>query len=94
MTNVTNSKWEETLWEELAELEPSARFLKAGEWITSLTHGLLPELSKSRRLAIVESVESGIEPARFAELVGSRPTTIVRLLEEGRAMRRAQERAE
>lgn len=94
-TNVTNAKWEEVLWTELAELAPGHRFLVIGEWITAITHQLLPELSKQRRLAIVQGVdEGGINAAEFAETVGSRPTTVGRLLDEGRAIRRAQERSD
>lgn len=82
-------KWEETLWAELRELNARERFVATGELIPYLSKVLLNLLSEQRRLAVLESVEEeNIDATTFAELVGSRPSTIRRLLEEARALKR------
>lgn len=81
--------WEEKLWQELSAMSPREQFVKTGEWIPMITQRLLNELAATRRLAALEAVESdNLDATSFAELVGSRPTTISRLLEEARAIKR------
>jgi hypothetical protein len=85
--------WQEQLWTELGQRDAVDRFVTTGQWITYVTQELLPELRKERRHAVLDAVrQEGWDSLRLAETVGSRKTTIDRLLEEGRALQRQEER--
>ncbi len=86
-------QWESALWEEFNEAGPIAQITIAGEWITRMTQLLLPQLGVRRRDAVLQALsEPNMDATRLAEELGTRPTTIKRLAEEGRATRAAQRR--
>lgn len=80
------SKWEEAMWAELEQMSPQDQVVATGEWITMMTQQLLPALARHRRLTVVAILESDDwDATKLAETIGSRPGTIQRLAEEGRA---------
>ena len=86
-------QWESALWEEFNKAEPIAQITLAGEWITRMTQLLLPQLGVRRREAVLFALsEANMDATRLAEELGTRPNTIKRLAEEGRATRAAQRR--
>lgn len=83
-------KWEETLWQELRELTPRERFIATGELIPYISKVILNLLSEQRRLAALDAVRTeDIDATAFAEDVGSRSSTIRRLLEEARRIEKS-----
>lgn len=77
--------WVEQLWDDLAELEPADRVKVAGDWITKMTHHLLPQLAEFRRKQVVLLLgELDWDSQRLAETIGSRVGTINRLAREHR----------
>lgn len=90
--NSAESTWEQVMWDELAAMDPVDQYVATGEWITRMTQVLLPRLGTVRRQAVLAAVgREGWDAVRLAETVGARPTTIKRLVEEGRAARRETE---
>lgn len=85
------TRWEEAMWTELEEMPLENQVIACGEWITHMVQTLLPKLGKVRREKIVEVLkQEGWDAMRLAETIGSRPGTIARLAEEGRAAARVQ----
>lgn len=85
------SNWEEAMWAELDALAPVDRIVATGTWITQMTHELLTELSRRRRLAVVEVLaQEDWDTIKLAETIGAPVGTVRRLAEEGRALARAQ----
>jgi uncharacterized protein (DUF2461 family) len=85
-------RWEQTLWDELDELPADQQIIATGEYITHITQELLTQLGRHRRLAVVRALEpEGMDATRLAETIGSRPTTINRLAEEGRVIMRRED---
>lgn len=83
--------WEEAMWAELEEMPLEQQVVACGEWITHMVQSLLPRLGKVRRERIVQVLkQEGWDATRLAETIGSRPGTIARLAEEGRAAARVQ----
>src|SRR5262245_62457393 len=82
-------EWERALWAELDSAEELHQFVLAGEYITRLTHEILPKLA-ARRRAVVRSMvgRPDMDATKFAESVGTRRTTITRLMYDGRALER------
>ncbi len=86
---MTETKWEERLWEEIDGTTGPEKIVLVGEVITHLMRNILPMLGNARRMTAVHLVESGeYTPTRLAESIGARPGTIQRLIEEGRKLRR------
>jgi hypothetical protein len=84
--------WEEMMWQELNAQPPIDQFAASGEWITRMTQVLLPALGRRRRDLVVGLLEDpDWDAGRLADATGARRTTIVRLAEEGRAARRAEQ---
>lgn len=83
------SKWEDALWEELAEMPPQQQIVATGDWIVYVTQYLLTKLGTARRLAVLAALEEpGMDATKLAEMIGSRPNTIKRLAEEARTLKR------
>lgn len=83
-------QWVEAMWTELDSMPLEQQVVAAGEWITLMTQELLPQLGKQRRARIVEILkQDDWDAIKLAETIGSRPSTITRLAEEGRAQERA-----
>jgi len=82
--------WKELLGAELQALPPEERFLRAGEYISWITYTLLPDLGAQRRDCIVDLIDDGWDILRIAGHFGMRRSTVVRLLDEGRAARKQQ----
>lgn len=83
--------WSDEMWTELNEQPIDRQLVTAGEWITYMTQVLLPELGARRRENVLKLVEE--EPggsAVVAAKLGMRRSTIVRLIDEGKAARRAE----
>jgi hypothetical protein len=86
--------WQEELRKELDQLDDVEAFVASGEWISQITHEILPQLCRARRLAVVGVLgREDWDAQKLADSVGSRRTTIMRLAEDGRAMMRAEQRA-
>jgi len=86
--------WEEAMWTELGQLPPEQQIIAAGAWITQITQHVLPRLGSLRRERVVEVLlEPGWDAIRLAETIGSRPSTIQRLAEEGRRQLRERQLA-
>lgn len=82
-------QWEKVLWEELDQQEPMQQIVTCGEWITGMTQSLLTALADRRRDMVIEVLaRPDMDATRLAESIGTRPTTIRRLAEEGRARKR------
>ena len=88
------SKWEDQLWKEIDEVSESEQIVLAGDIITRMTRTLLPALGNRRRAQVVKLIESGMSSVQLAESIGARPSTVGRLLEEGRKIRRLERREE
>jgi hypothetical protein len=90
--------WEEAMWAELDAQPKERQIILAEEFISTMSHRLLGELAQHRRLVVVELIESSrYTYATLADTIGSRPGTMRRLAEDGRAIRRqlnAQDQAE
>lgn len=83
------SAWEEAMWAELEAQPVPQQIVMAGELIELMQQGLVPKLGQLRREAVLRLLnEPGMDATRLAEQIGSRRTTIMRLAEEGRALRR------
>jgi hypothetical protein len=79
-------EWEDALWEELNHASPIEQIVMAGEWIVRMTQVLLPQLGVRRREAVLAALAlPDMDATRLAEELGTRPTTIKRLAEEGRS---------
>lgn len=82
--------WKKVLWEALDQLPPDEQFMVSGRWITEMTQQLLPALGYRRRENVVDMVElEHIPAAKVADILGLRRSTLTRLLDEGRAARKA-----
>lgn len=86
--------WEAQLWKEIDDVSEAEQIVLAGEIITRMTRILLPALGNRRRARVVELIESGQSSVQLAESIGARPSTVARLLEEGRKIRRMERREE
>jgi hypothetical protein len=83
--------WEETMWGEFDNHSETDRIVFAGELIERMQQEIVPKLGQLRRETVLQVLnQDGMDATRLAELIGSRRTTIMRLAEEGRAMRREQ----
>lgn len=86
--------WKTQLWMELDNLTPEDQFATLGEWIVYVTQVLLPELGERRRENVMTIMErDGSNSATVAAQLGKRPSTIARLVDEGRSARKAQRSA-
>jgi DNA-directed RNA polymerase specialized sigma24 family protein len=82
--------WEETLFEDLDELEDIPRFLALGEAISRI-NPVLSRLAAERREVAVHLIETGqYGYSELAATVGFRVQTVRRLVDEGRAQRRTE----
>lgn len=86
--------WEDQLWEEIDSVPEADQIVLAGDVITRMTRILLPALGNRRRARVVELIEGGLSSVQLAESIGARPSTVSRLLEEGRKIRRMERREE
>jgi len=84
----TQEPWEYAIKSELIDLPLEERFVRAGELISRITYSLLPDLGAMRRDCIVDLADNEWETMRIAEHFGMRRSTVIRLLEEGRAVRK------
>jgi hypothetical protein len=84
----TQETWERAIKSELINLPLEERFVRAGELISRITYSLLPDLGAMRRDCIVDLADNEWETMRIAEHFGMRRSTVIRLLEEGRAVRK------
>jgi len=85
-------KWEDAMWAELEEMDPLARHVACGEWITMMQQEIVPALSVRRRLDLVDAaIAYEHDYLLIAEMIGSRKATVERLVNEGRAYQREQE---
>lgn len=83
--------WKDLLRAELQALPPEERFLRAGEYISWITYTLLPDLGAQRRDCIVDLFDlNHWGTDKIATFFGMRRSTVVRLLDEGRAARKSQ----
>lgn len=81
--------WEETLFSDLAQLDPIERVHALGEAISRM-NPVLSALARDRRELLVEEIESGrYDYSSLAARVGMRVQTVRRLVDEARASRRA-----
>lgn len=75
--------WEETLWEELDTLGADERIIQSGMTISYITNTLLPKLADYRRQQILtEMREEGVTAGTLADRLGTRASTIKRLVSE------------
>lgn len=80
------AKWITALWEELDALDELEQITAAAEWIIDITHEVLPELGQRRRTAIRAMLDRpNWDHVKLAETIGTRPSTIRRLMDESRA---------
>lgn len=86
--------WEEQLWKEIDSVTQTEQIVLAGDVITRITRILLPALGSRRRANVVALIEGGLTSVQVAESIGARPSTVARLLEEGRKTRRLEQREE
>ena len=86
--------WEDQLWEEIDSVTETEQIVLAGDIITRMTRILLPALGNRRRAQVVNLIEGGLSTVQLAESIGARPSTVARLLEEGRKIRRLERREE
>lgn len=85
--------WPQVLWDELSQYPPDRQFVLAGEWITYITHTLLPQLGVKRRENVLELVNAdGQTAASVAAQLGVRRATMARLITEGQGDRLQRER--
>lgn len=91
---MTPDSWKNRLWEELDTLPVEDQFAVANEWITYASRILLGDLAQRRRLIVINLLKQpGATNASVAEHLGLRRSTVVRLVEEGRASLKEAERA-
>lgn len=83
--------WEEQLWKEIDSVPATEQIVLTGDIITKVTRILLPALGNRRRAKVVALVDSGMTAVQVAESIGARPSTVSRLLEEGRKNRRMEQ---
>lgn len=85
----TIAEWQDALWAELDELPPEKQFILAGAWIANITQNLLPELGQRRRENVLEMLaQDGWSIATVAGVLGMRRSTVSRLVDEGRSLRK------
>lgn len=85
--------WEETLFSDLAELDPIDRVQALGEAISRI-NPVLSQLARDRRQVMMDLIESGTyRYETLAPTVGMRVQTVRRLVDEARAQRRTDEAA-
>jgi AraC-like DNA-binding protein len=85
----TIAEWQNALWAELDELPPEKQFILAGAWIANITQNLLPELGLRRRENVLEMLaQDGWSIATVAGVLGMRRSTVSRLVDEGRSLRK------
>lgn len=85
--------WEETLFNDLAELDPIERVQALGEAISRI-NPVLSQLARDRRQVMMDLIESGTyRYETLAPTVGMRVQTVRRLVDEARAQRRTDEAA-
>ena len=90
---VEEMAWERVMWEELYAQEGAARLIMAMEIITRMSHVMTTAVARERRLWAVHLVESGqYTYEQLADSIGCRLSVARRLVEEGRAVRREEER--
>ncbi len=83
--------WEAILFDDLGKLEDIAQFLAYGETI-SRVNPVLSRLAAERRDVAVRLIESGTyNYSELAATVGLRVQAVRRLVDEGRAQRRAED---
>lgn len=79
------STWEQALWSELDAMSGVDQVVATAEWISMITHSILPELGRRRRQQILYTLaRPDWDAQRLAETIGSRPTTVRRLADEAR----------
>lgn len=83
--------WEKQLWEEIDSVPAAEQIVLAGDIITRVTRILLPALGNRRRAKVLALIDSGLSSVQVAESIGARPSTVARLLEEGRKIRRLEQ---
>jgi hypothetical protein len=87
--NTPDPAWKDQLWSDLAAMGTQDQFVAAGEWIAWVTKVLLPQLGTHRRDMIMKLIDDeDWDTARVAEEFGMRRSTVIRLLDEGRHVRR------
>jgi hypothetical protein len=92
MEDDLNPEWPDRLWAELVYLEPEDQVRVSGEWISYITHELLPALASRRRSLVAEVVDRpDWTPSRLAETIGSTESAMKRLATEGRKLRGQQD---
>lgn len=80
------AKWITALWEELDAKDDLEQITVAAEWIIDITHEVLPALGQRRRTAIRDMLaKEDWDHVKLAETIGTRPSTIRRLVDESRA---------
>jgi hypothetical protein len=81
--------WEETMWAEIKAHPETDQIGICGDWITRMQQIIVPALARLRRETVLGLLAGeGMDATRLAETIGARRTTIIRLAEEGRALRR------
>jgi hypothetical protein len=81
--------WEENLWSELNEMEPTRQIIATGELIARINQHVLPALADRRRDVVCELLATPEwDATKLAESIGSRRGTVVRLAQEGRSRHR------
>ena len=82
-------KWLDALWAELEEMTPEQRVIASGEFIIELNRSVLSGLARYRRLAVADILDrEEWDQYMLAETIGSTPSAVKRLAEEGRAIRK------
>jgi hypothetical protein len=83
--------WEESLWAELDQMEPTRQIIATGELIAKVNQELLPALADRRRDVVCDLLgHEEWDATKLAEQVGARRGTILRLAQEGRSRHREQ----
>lgn len=81
--------WQEALWAELDAMDDLDQIKTTAHWIETITHSISPKLAQRRRAKIREVLaQPDWDSTRLAETIGSSPSAIRRLSEEGRANER------
>lgn len=87
--DIKDTSWQQQLWAELQSLPPDEQFIVAGAWIAQITQSLLPELGRHRRENVLELLaQDGATIATVAGQLGMRRSTVSRLVDEGRSIRK------
>jgi len=80
--------WVNHLRTELDDLEPAQRVKVTGDWTLYITHVLLPELGRRRRVEAAEIIaQPDWDARRLAETIGSRARAMERIAKEGKKLR-------